>query len=695
MKGIHQTTTHDGVHVFRLHYSADPSKDPSTPEGAEWLQRELVGYPGGLNDPRWRREMEIDFDAFAGQLLFPYLLEYQDVILCEPVSKVPVHWQVTAGLDYGTRNPSAFELTGWDRKTGNPTTFWEYYQAPKTKQEGDEEFRKRKGYLILANAIKSNPFWKHMQDHNVVITADSSLWNKNQETKYGLRSVAYLLEEQGIVMTPATKGKGSDMAWYEMVSSRMWSNPKQPIWRITRNCTWLWKELQGLRFAEHSASASETHNEKDEIVDKANHACFSGDTEILTKDGWKLFADIHGHEQVLTWGEKGKIEYEEPIELVSYPYEGEMYLHESANLNFCVTPNHRMWVADQVSVIRKKRPQFKRLEARELHEVMWVPKCAQRGHDEIDFSDELIAWFGFWLAEGCKSQNYRGSKYAHVDQKNADKETLDMLEKAGQHSTRTDKKGVTRFTYNTFHWNLIKEIGTAEKKYIPTWLKQASQRQLKILIHWMIKGDGTDSGRMWRYNTVSPRLADDFQEICFKAGYVSRITSEPSRQSISPSTGKPMTSRKMYHITIQRGRHGQGGNGETSVLAQIKKSQIKHIDFNDRVYCVTTKNRVVVVRRNGIAMWCGNCDAIKYDHMSHWQQLDQLPDQRSPQDKRIDRMSRRDVDPFERDFGDDSLARYRESARSNDGFSDPDDEPDEEYGEYSQRPESVSLGMRR
>ena len=362
MKGIHQTTTHDGVHVFRLHYSADPSKDPSTPEGAAWLARELVGYPGGLNDPRWRREMEIDFEAFAGQLLFPYLLEYQDVILCEPVSKIPVHWEVTAGLDYGSaRNPSAFELTGWDRKTGNPTTFWEYYQPPKGKEESFVDFRKRKGYLVLAKEIKANPFWGYMQDHEVVITADSSLWNKTQETKHGLKSVADLLQGEGIVMTPSTKGKGSEMAWYEMVSSKLWCNPKVPLWKICKNVTWLWKELQGLRFAEKSAVYMETHNEPDEIVDKANHAV----------------------------------------------------------------------------------------------------------------------------------------------------------------------------------------------------------------------------------------------------------------------------------------------------------------------------------------------DAVRYDHMSHWQQLDQLPDQRSPQDKRIDRMSRRDVDPFERDFGDDSLARYRESARSNDGFTDPDDEPDEEYGEYSQRPESVSLGMRR
>ena len=273
MQGVQQVVTHDGVHIFRLHYTADPDKDPNTPQGKAWLGRELVGYPGGLNDPRWRREMEIDFDAFAGQLLFPYLIEYENRILCEPITRIPDEWDISAGFDYGTRNPSAFILTGWNRKTGNPTTFFEYYQAPQRKEEADEVFRSRKGYQVVASAIKTCPWWSEMERRKTVINADSSLWNKTQETKHGLRSIVDLLRDEGIkLMSPAPKGKGSDMAWYELISKRFWVNPKEPRWRITRDCTWLWKELKGLRFAEHSASATETHNLKDEIVDKDNHA---------------------------------------------------------------------------------------------------------------------------------------------------------------------------------------------------------------------------------------------------------------------------------------------------------------------------------------------------------------------------------------------------------------------------------------
>jgi hypothetical protein len=272
MKGLQTTTTHDGVRIVRLHYTADPAKDPTTRQGQAWLQRELVGYPGGQNDPRWRREMEIDFDAFGGQLLFPYLLEYQDAIMCDPIPAIPEHHDISAGFDYGTRNPSAMTLTAWNRLTGHPLTFWEYYETPQRKDEIDFEFRLRKGYRVLAQAIKDGPWWPEMQRRKTTITADASIWNKTQETKAGFKSIADLLAEEGVYLTKASRGKGSDMAWYQLISSKFWSNPKQPAWRITRNCTWLWKELQGLRFSEHSASAMETHNLRDEIVDKANHA---------------------------------------------------------------------------------------------------------------------------------------------------------------------------------------------------------------------------------------------------------------------------------------------------------------------------------------------------------------------------------------------------------------------------------------
>ena len=110
-KGIHSGISSEGIKVIRIHYSADPEKDPDTERGAKWLKTELQGYRG-KTDPRWRKEMEIDFEAHGGQLLFPYLLEHQQKIFVKPQGVEGL--RLTAGLDYGTRNPSAFEVLGAD-----------------------------------------------------------------------------------------------------------------------------------------------------------------------------------------------------------------------------------------------------------------------------------------------------------------------------------------------------------------------------------------------------------------------------------------------------------------------------------------------------------------------------------------------------------------------------------------------------
>ena len=38
MKGISKRTTKLGFHVLRLHYSADPDKDPATEAGKKWYE---------------------------------------------------------------------------------------------------------------------------------------------------------------------------------------------------------------------------------------------------------------------------------------------------------------------------------------------------------------------------------------------------------------------------------------------------------------------------------------------------------------------------------------------------------------------------------------------------------------------------------------------------------------------------------
>jgi hypothetical protein len=553
--------------------------------------------------------MEIDFDAHGGQLLFPFLMENQGTIYVPPARIEG--FNLIAGLDYGTRNPSAFEVLSVDYD-GLIQVIWEYYEEPRRPDESDEQFRARKGYKVLSQAIKSCPYFSR----NLVIWADPSLWNKTQEgdDPKGLKSVADLFAQEKVFLSPGQKGQ--DFACYEKLVSNVWKDPASPGLTIMQNCPWLWWELQRLRFADFGAATQANRNLQEKIVDKDNH-CYSYDTDILTETGWKRFYDLTDRDKVATWaGDNGLIAWETPEEILEYDYDGVMCSLESGNLDFCVTPNHKMWVANQVDVIRKQSPKYSRRAISEIDKVMWVCKSGRSQYQELDWPDSQIAWYGFWLAEGCKSKNHRGSYYAHIDQKNADKETTEMLNAAGRHSKRVNKRGVVRYSYGKKFYDLVKDQGCSYEKFIPLFLKKGSVRQLKLLIYWMIKGDGTKNDRMWRYNTTSRQMADDFQEICFKAGYVSRLSIQANRVSVLPS-GEKCQGRIVYHVSIQRGRKGQRGNGKPSVLAQIKKGKLLWGEYKGKVYCVNTKAGVIVVRRNGIPMWCGQSwDAFKYAVMT-------------------------------------------------------------------------------
>lgn len=264
IRGVQEGISPEGVQVIRVHYSADPAKDPDTPDGNAWLERELEGYRG-MNDPRWRKEMEIDFDAHGGQLLFPYLLQHEKTLYITPYDVSG--FQLIAGLDYGTRNPSAFEVLAVDYDN-NIHVVWEYYEPPKSRTESEEDFRARKGHKKFAEAIKACPHFSP----SLPILADPSLWAKNQEAvdAKGLRSVADFFAAEGVRLTPGQAGR--DLACFERIDKELWSDPAKPRLTIFRTCPWLWWEIQRLRFDEFTEATQVQHNLKEKIVDRDNHA---------------------------------------------------------------------------------------------------------------------------------------------------------------------------------------------------------------------------------------------------------------------------------------------------------------------------------------------------------------------------------------------------------------------------------------
>jgi hypothetical protein len=263
MKGISDYITADGVRVLRIHYTADPDKDILTTKGADWLAKSLVGYPGGLIGAKWRREMEIDFDAQGGQLVFPHMGRHIDRIQLPVWKVVPEEWKLYGGFDYAGRGITAFIVIAHDVKMDEYYAVFEYY-------------KRKAGYVSASEAILGYEYYDRLE----WIVADPSMWTATQERGDGgdLVSPASLFAEEGVHFIKGTGG--GDTQFAELINGQMWGEfdkkkpdkDWQPRYRITKACPNHWREMCQWRYNEWSNSTGQSRNVKETMVDKNNHS---------------------------------------------------------------------------------------------------------------------------------------------------------------------------------------------------------------------------------------------------------------------------------------------------------------------------------------------------------------------------------------------------------------------------------------
>ncbi|MBP2638223.1 MAG: hypothetical protein H6Q72_4130 [Firmicutes bacterium] len=97
MQGITEYKTPQGVHILRLHYTADPDK--STPEWAAEQRK-------GLTQAQWEREYEINFHVYPGKPWYPeFRMDFH--VAKEPLQPVQGR-PVVRGWDYGLTPATCF-----------------------------------------------------------------------------------------------------------------------------------------------------------------------------------------------------------------------------------------------------------------------------------------------------------------------------------------------------------------------------------------------------------------------------------------------------------------------------------------------------------------------------------------------------------------------------------------------------------
>ena len=381
------------------------------------------------------------------------------------------------------------------------------------------------------------------------------------------------------------------------------------------------------RFLEDHATSWETDSENGSelIVELAGRTCFDAETEVLTSQGWKLFANLDHTEEVLTLNPQTHyVEFQKPLAYQVFPYRGMLKCIEGRDISFAVTPDHRQYgrfahrTGNQfVSTGELAHHEFQILAAGSGWSGRYPDAVSMEGLETAQrisnqfgtygsvaiaarprtFTDQaqlraLAMLLTYYVTEGSLRNN-AGSGQGIViygDHEDAIRELCQQLD--FPMSTYTDpRNGVLRMAVGggaTLRSYCEEQCGHgSQNKHLPEWVLNLPAQDLACIWNILVTTDGH------RYNsgreilcTTSTILAGQAQEILCKLGFSSR--------TVRFSKGVHFPA---YFVSRKLGRD----------IVLNKNAWVEDQPYDGMVYCVTTPNGIIYVRRNGKPHFSGNC----------------------------------------------------------------------------------------
>ena len=360
------------------------------------------------------------------------------------------------------------------------------------------------------------------------------------------------------------------------------------------------------------------------VFDKVH--CTRSDHDILTQNGWKPIADITMDDEVATLVDD-KLVYTKPTAVLHFPnYKGKMYAIKNQAIDLDVTIGHRMYVSRKYGRAQVWQP-YKLTKAEDLvgkfarykKDVEWdvpdyqfvLPAAASaRTHyeDRIVNMDSWLTFFGIWIAEGCANngENTKDSEYKTqiaVHKPRVKEVIFDAIEKLGL--TCSVHKNNLVIRNKQLHAYMAPLSVGALKKRLPEWAWKLSKIQCQKLIHAMQLGDGSWKTTGSMYYTSSVGLRDDFQRLCFHAGWASMFTEHIPMGQTTIIRGKEVTNNAIvWRCSLIKTRINPNVNHGHVYEQHVQEERV--YDFEGPVYCLQVPSEVFYVRRNGKACWTGN-----------------------------------------------------------------------------------------
>ncbi len=337
--------------------------------------------------------------------------------------------------------------------------------------------------------------------------------------------------------------------------------------------------------------------------------CYSEDTEILTEDGWERFGDLKRSERVATFQPGFKrIRFEKPKAVYWRKYKGKMINFKHREIDLLVTPNHRMLVQRR----KDKRKRWRVIEAKDWKGENFIPQTGRwigtsrklfivpksknhygvkRKSIKIKFED-WTAFLGLYLSEGFVSEH--GGR-VHIAQTRSSKNFTKMKKILNRLPFKVTYEK-DRFRINSRQLaDCLVGFGYSHEKFVPSYIKDAKPEIIEIFLNAFCLGDGDIHYGQMRFCSSSKRMIGDLQELFLKTRKVGIITIDKRKTMLNPINKRYYPARPIYAMEVKK-----------RTKTSIRKNNVREVDYNGFIGCVTVSTGFVVVRRNNRVAICGN-----------------------------------------------------------------------------------------
>lgn len=339
--------------------------------------------------------------------------------------------------------------------------------------------------------------------------------------------------------------------------------------------------------------------------------CVSLDTEILTKDGWRTYDQVHEGQSIVAYDLNNHCIVWDTIQHVNV-HEGEFDVAVFDTPTFFAksTMEHRWVVGESDEVPRIKLTS-------NIYKNKWpdypILRVADNNFESsCKYSDDQLKLIGWILTDGCYSKPHYGM---HIYQstnrsKNASiyYSMIDCLNRLGMKYNDSCTDGVYHSIYLNKCEFTSKILSSMPDRSLTTeFISSLSQRQAEIVMWSMIEGDGTsgENSSNITFTCSDKYRADMFQYLAFVAGYATNVYEvTPESHNSNPSANKVYSSvTNKLPIQINKSYF-------TVSVLRIKRAQVyphhKRVESVYGVWCPTTGTSTWVARCNGKVFITGN-----------------------------------------------------------------------------------------